>query len=72
MKVGDLVVWDSGRVKIKAEYAIVKDVRDHNGIYPAEILLSFPLDGSEGWYLAESVRAMPERNDVTFDDSVNS
>lgn len=63
MKTGDLVVWDSGRIRNPEEYAIIKEVREHNGLFPAEVLLTFPMDGSEGWYLAENVRPTPNSND---------
>jgi len=60
MKKGDLVMWKS-YMRLTEEYGVVIAVADHQGVFPEEVLVKFPLDGSEGWYLSESLIQM-EKN----------
>lgn len=54
---GDLVVFAVHSYKRReVEYAIVEEVRDHNGVLPEEIFIRFPLDGSYGWYLSDDLK----------------
>jgi len=57
MKKGDLVMWTSYMRNVE-EYGVVIDVADHKGVFPEEVLVKFPLDGSEGWYLSDSLIKM--------------
>lgn len=60
MKKGDLVMWKS-YMRPREEYGVVIDVADHKGVFPEEVLVKFTLDGTEGWYLSESLTKM-EKN----------
>lgn len=57
MKKGDLVMWKS-YMRNKEDYGVVIAVADHRGVFPEEVLIKFPLDGTEGWYLSESLTKM--------------
>ena len=60
MKKGDLVMWKS-YMRDREDYGVIIAVADHNGIFPEEVLVKFPLDGTEGWYLSQSLIKM-EKN----------
>lgn len=60
MKKGDLVMWKS-YMQNREDYGVVIDVADHRGVFPEEVLIKFPLDGTEGWYLSDSLIKM-EKN----------
>jgi len=62
MKKGDLVMWKS-YMRCTEEYGVVIDVADHRGVFPEEVLVKFPLDGSEGWYLSDSLIQMENKNE---------
>ena len=62
MKKGDLVMWTS-HMRNTEEYGVVIDVADHQGVFPEEVLVKFPLDGSEGWYLSDSLVRMENKNE---------
>lgn len=62
MKKGDLVMWKS-YMRHTEEYGVIIDVADHNGVFPEEVLVKFPLDGSEGWYLSDSLIQMEGKNE---------
>jgi len=58
MMKGDLVMWKATRDTGPPDYGVVIDVRAHLGIIPEEVLVKFPLDGSEGWYLSKNLVKM--------------
>ena len=58
MMKGDLVMWRAPRDTRPPDYGVVIDVRTHRGVLPEEVLVKFPLDGSEGWYLSENLVKM--------------
>jgi hypothetical protein len=62
MKKGDLVLWRSSDKNLK-DYGVVLDVCDHRGIFPEEVLVKFPLDGVEGWYLSNNLEVMESKNE---------
>jgi len=62
VKKGDLVMWKS-YMRRTEEYGVIIDVADHNGVFPEEVLVKFPLDGSEGWYLSDSLIQMEGKNE---------
>ena len=62
MKKGDLVMWRS-YLRPREEYGVVIDVADHRGVMPEEVLVKFPLDGSQGWYLSESITKMEKNSE---------
>jgi hypothetical protein len=57
MKKGDLVMWKS-YMTAREDYGVIIDVADHRGVFPEEVLVKFPLDGTEGWYLSQSLIKM--------------
>lgn len=62
MQKGDLVMWTS-YMRHTEEYGVVIAVADHQGVFPEEVLVKFPLDGTEGWYLSESLIKMESKNE---------
>lgn len=61
MKKGDLVLWQSGLINKPTHYGVVIDVMNHKGVFPEEVLVKFPLDGSQGWYLSENLVKMEKQ-----------
>lgn len=60
MQKGDLVMWKS-YMGPREEYGVIIEVADHRGIFPEEVLVKFPLDGTEGWYLSGSLTKMERK-----------
>lgn len=63
MNKGDLVMWRSGLIGKPPHYGVILDVKNHRGVLPEEVLVKFPLDGSEGWYLSENLVKMERKNE---------
>lgn len=55
MKTGDLVVWNDKSFKSKKEYAVVLEVRNWGKLRPEEVLIKFPGDGFDGWFLSSTL-----------------
>jgi hypothetical protein len=57
---GDLVAWSypTEGTGLTREVGIVIDVRDWDGYYPEEVLVKFPPDGAEMWFLSRKLLAL--------------